>query len=276
MNTANAAIGLDSVVSTPSFKIGSPVTLGVLCLVAASLGAMLGAVLGSKAEQDVVVAEQAASTAAEQATIKHHLAVSTRLEQQLADRNEQLKSLSKVGVLQEANDVDEAGTIGLTRALTADLARMPPDDGRRILAALVREARENGLDPIFLAALIRVETHFDPYATSHVGAMGLMQLMPATAAEVAHKKGIRFSSRQLFNPTVNIQLGSAYIKTLINRFGDVRTALIAYNAGPSLARHAHLSAGVRAYPRNVLAEYERLTMHAHRGTSPVSNAIAAR
>jgi len=268
-------MGLESAAAAPSFKVGSPMILGALCLVAAGLGAMLGAVLGSKAEQQVATVEQAATVAAEQATVKHHLRVSSRLEQQLQKKSDQLNALGKVGVLQEANDVDEAGQIGLTRALAADLARMPPDDARRVLAALVREARENGLDPIFLAAVIRVETHFDPYATSYVGAMGLMQLMPATAAEVAHKKGIRFSSRQLFNPTVNIQLGSAYIKTLINRFGDVRTALIAYNAGPSLARHAHLSAGVRAYPRNVLAEYDRLTFQAHRGTSAVSNAIAA-
>jgi len=47
----------------------------------------------------------------------------------------------------------------------------------------------------------------------------------------------------------------------------VRTALIAYNAGPSLARHRRLSRGVRAYPRNVLSNYERLAWHA-RGTPP--------
>lgn len=272
MGAASAGI-VTAAVGTPSLKIkGSELTLGALCLVAAGLGAMLGAALGSQAEQVSSDAEHKAFTAAGHAISSRQ---EQKLEHQLQQSRDQLEALDRAGVLQEAKDVDEANRLGLAQALDADLARMAPDDARNVLAALVREARDNGLDPLFVAAVIRVETHFDPYATSHVGARGLMQLMPATAAEVAQRKGLHISARQLFNPAVNIKLGSAYLKTLIDRFGDVRTALIAYNAGPSLARHAHLSKGVRAYPRNVIAQYERLTWQARRAEAAGNTAVAS-
>ena len=273
MGATSARLVIGAAVETPSLKLkGSPLTLGILCLIAAGLGAMLGASLGSQAEQEAGEAQHAMSSAARHAVSSRQ---EQKLEQQLQQSRDQLDALGRSGVLQVAKDVEEATRLGLVQALDRDLARMAPDDARSVLAALVREARDNGLDPLFVAAVIRVETHFDPYATSHVGARGLMQLMPATAAEVAQRKGLHITTRQLFNPSINIKLGSAYLKTLIDRFGDVRTALIAYNAGPTLARHAHLSKGVRAYPRNVIAEYERLTWQARRTEAASGTAVAS-
>jgi soluble lytic murein transglycosylase len=82
-------------------------------------------------------------------------------------------------------------------------------------------------DPYFVAALIRQESGFNPYARSRVGAMGLMQLMPRTARQLE-----RVSKRSLFLPETNIRIGTKYIGQLVNRYErDAELALAAYNAG---------------------------------------------
>lgn len=81
-------------------------------------------------------------------------------------------------------------------------------------------------------ALIRQESAFDYTALSPVGARGLMQLMPATAAETARKNGMSYSLDSLFNPDSNVRLGSAYLKQLLDRYkGSYPLALAAYNGG---------------------------------------------
>jgi soluble lytic murein transglycosylase len=100
--------------------------------------------------------------------------------------------------------------------------------------ALVREAAEEfGLDPLLVAALVHRESGFRPEARSRAGARGLMQLMPATAEEVAGKLGLDgYSEAMLEEPRVNLRLGCAYLRELLDRFGgDERVALAAYNAG---------------------------------------------
>jgi soluble lytic murein transglycosylase len=82
-------------------------------------------------------------------------------------------------------------------------------------------------DPFFVAALIRQESGFNPGARSRVGAMGLMQLMPATARHIE-----RTSKRSLMLPETNIRIGTKYIGRLVNRYDrDAELALAAYNAG---------------------------------------------
>lgn len=83
-------------------------------------------------------------------------------------------------------------------------------------------------DPYFVAALIRQESGFNPWARSRVGAMGLMQLMPGTAKRIE-----RISKRSLLIPETNIRIGTKYISRLVNRYHrDAELALAAYNAGP--------------------------------------------
>jgi soluble lytic murein transglycosylase len=83
-------------------------------------------------------------------------------------------------------------------------------------------------DPYFVAALIRQESGFNPWAKSRAGAMGLMQLMPGTARQMER----RVSKRALFLPETNIRLGTRYIAKLVNRYErDAELALAAYNAG---------------------------------------------
>ncbi|WP_343564780.1 lytic transglycosylase domain-containing protein [Kiloniella sp. b19] len=83
-------------------------------------------------------------------------------------------------------------------------------------------------------ALIRQESEMNPEAVSHAGARGLMQLIPTTARNVARNENLPYSKNRLTeDPDYNVRLGSAYLKTLINRFdGTQALALAGYNAGP--------------------------------------------
>ena len=89
------------------------------------------------------------------------------------------------------------------------------------------------LDPHMIYAIARQESAFAPDARSRVGAMGLMQLMPATARQTARKVGVKYRKSELLTPERNIQLGSRYISDLIKRYdGNRILASAAYNAGP--------------------------------------------
>lgn len=90
------------------------------------------------------------------------------------------------------------------------------------------------VDPAFILGIIRQESAFDQHAISRSGALGLMQLMPATAAETASRNGLRHSKAWLTsNPHHNITLGALYIDQMMRRFdGNLTLAIAAYNAGP--------------------------------------------
>lgn len=95
-------------------------------------------------------------------------------------------------------------------------------------------ARERAVNMSLLYAISRQESALYPRAQSPVGARGLMQLMPATAKETAGKIGVPYrSEQQLFDPAMNIRLGSAYLKRLLDVYdGNRILAAAAYNAGP--------------------------------------------
>lgn len=88
-------------------------------------------------------------------------------------------------------------------------------------------------EPEFMLAIARQESSFDPHAKSGVGARGLMQLMPATAAHLAKNLGIRYSHLRLDEPNYNMTLGGYFLGRLTNQFGgSFVLAAAAYNAGP--------------------------------------------
>ncbi len=97
-----------------------------------------------------------------------------------------------------------------------------------------RYAKERQIDVSLLFALARQESALYPKAKSHVGARGLMQLMPATAKYTAKKIGFKYQgTHQLYEPEVNVKLGSAYLKELMDQYDGNRIfASAAYNAGP--------------------------------------------
>jgi soluble lytic murein transglycosylase len=96
-----------------------------------------------------------------------------------------------------------------------------------------QKAQERGLDPYLVLALIRQESLFDARARSPAAALGLMQLIPPTAARVAKQLGLPTPSQDmLFQPEVNIALGTQYLKDLLQRYSNNWfKALAAYNAG---------------------------------------------
>ena len=99
--------------------------------------------------------------------------------------------------------------------------------------AIVRgHARNYRLDPALLAAVIYQESKFRPNVKSTSGAIGLMQLLPDTAEGIAvHTGGSRFRVSDLYNPEINVRYGAWYLRHLLDKYGDERTALAAYNAG---------------------------------------------
>lgn len=100
---------------------------------------------------------------------------------------------------------------------------------------ITASAATHGVDPYLVAAVIRSESSWDPEASSHQGARGLMQLMPETAQDMVAKglvDGKRYSYENLEDPTVNIEYGCAYLSYLLAYFnGATDRAIAAYNAG---------------------------------------------
>jgi soluble lytic murein transglycosylase len=98
---------------------------------------------------------------------------------------------------------------------------------------LVRNAKVQNLDPYVVAALIRQESEFNPKAISHKNAYGLTQLLPATGKQMAKKNGVRrFRTSMLFQPSTNLQLGSRYLRSMLDEWGGKwEQTLASYNAG---------------------------------------------
>jgi len=110
-----------------------------------------------------------------------------------------------------------------------------------LLALIERHALDRGLDPRLVRAVVQVESGYNPAAVSNKGAMGLMQLMPETAADL--------DVTSPFEPDENLRGGTEYLSGLLERFGgDATLALAAYNAGPgAVTRYG----GVPPYPETV-------------------------
>ncbi len=163
----------------------------------------------------------------------------------LADVNHDIASLD-----QKLRTVDALEA----RRETAPDAPLPPS-GDPELDRLIREAGErHGVDPSLISEVVRQESGFHPRAVSPVGAAGLMQLMPATAA--------RLGVTDRFDPAQNIDGGVRYLRSLLDRFnGNVALALAAYNAG----EHRVIQCGwtippiseTQTYVRTILTRYHR-------------------
>jgi hypothetical protein len=137
---------------------------------------------------------------------------------------------------------------------------MPEGIRRRVARAVVEESRAAALDPLLAAAIIDVESGFDPGALSRRGARGLMQLRPTTMAREAARHGM--AAGDPHDPVVNVRLGIRYFRRLVETFDREDRALMAYNAGPnriaSFLQGGRIPARFRVYPARVFAEQRRL------------------
>ena len=114
--------------------------------------------------------------------------------------------------------------------------RLPPDILRVIFPLdywplITKYSETHHLDPYLMAALIAPESTFTADVRSAANAVGLMQLIPATARRYAAKLGLRYSRGMLTQPETNIRLGMRYFRDLMDRFGGAHYALASYNAG---------------------------------------------
>ena len=129
-------------------------------------------------------------------------------------------------------------------------APVPP---AQIDALVQQNAGTWQVDPALIKAVIANESGFDAHATSKVGAQGLMQLMPDTAASL----GVR----DAYDPSQNVAGGARYLRGLLDRFGgDTRRAVAAYNAGPgAVEKYGDVPpyAETQNYVQNVLASYDK-------------------
>lgn len=185
------------------------------------------------------------------------------LRARLAEREAQLQALqARLETYQDEQFYAEAQQNGVAELVKA--SGLPDLQQRRVAVAIVREAKRNNVDPLLVVAVIRCESSFNNYAVSNVGAMGLMQVMPDTGTYLADKAGFPLRrSTNLFDFETNVELGAAYLATLIRDFGALDKALVAYNAGPGLAKRilAKKEARVKfmaGYPAKVVKEYRRL------------------
>ena len=135
--------------------------------------------------------------------------------------------------------------------VAAQRRRAPrPPDGWQYDGLIGLTARQNDLPAALVKAVIAAESAFDPEAISHKGAQGLMQLMPATSAQLGVQDPLR--------PDENVRGGVRYLRALIDRYDDLALALAAYNAGPSAVdRYGGIPPyrETRAYVKRVLTYY---------------------
>ena len=116
---------------------------------------------------------------------------------------------------------------------------------------IIKASEDFKLEKNLIAAIIYTESHFNPEAKSGVGASGLMQLMPGTAAGVAKNIGMTdYSPSRIFEPAVNIRLGSAYFRSVLDsRNNNIDVALSNYNGGPGVAGKFQIALDRSVLPR---------------------------
>jgi soluble lytic murein transglycosylase len=145
--------------------------------------------------------------------------------------------------------------------IEARLARMHtglgPAERSATATAIADEAAHNDLPVELILAVMHTESAFHNFARSSVGALGLMQVMPATGEMLARQHGLDWNGPEtLFDPVANVRLGCRYLAFLRARYGSLDAALAAYNWGPSAIdrRLARGNGLPRKYPTQVLAQ----------------------
>ncbi|MEX2209131.1 MAG: lytic transglycosylase domain-containing protein [Myxococcota bacterium] len=146
----------------------------------------------------------------------------------LPDREAVLPPVPAEAASASSDAIDEVEAL-FARHLTG----LAPFEVRRAAEALIAESKRHRIDPALVLAVMHTESGYYNFARSSVGALGLMQIMPATGEMLAREAGIAWTGPDLlFEPEVNLRLGTRYLSLLYARYGDWNQALAAYNWGP--------------------------------------------
>ena len=138
---------------------------------------------------------------------------------------------------------------GLTKSAQKDLAE-----------TIVHESRHYGFDPELILAVITAESSFNIASRSPKGALGLMQLLPETASEMVGQENPDIVETLLLDPVMNVRLGVRYLAYLVGQFGNLETALTAYNRGiGSVSQRAEdIKSPQDPYADKILRQYHTL------------------
>lgn len=204
--------------------------------------------------QTVTVAEETADADADMRIVKADELDNVGLDElalkELASASEKTPDSPKVNLaiakIHRSND-DNVRALNTLRRSFPDYAQMKPEEMTReqwdvfyplaYWDIIVQESRARNLDPYQVAGLIRQETIFTTRARSSAAAYGLMQVLVPTARLTARKYGVsrEITAETLYEPRLNIQLGTAYLRDQIDKFGRIEYVAAAYNAGPGRA-----------------------------------------
>jgi soluble lytic murein transglycosylase len=202
--------------------------------------------------QTVTVAEETAGADADTRIIKADELDNVGLDElalkELATAGENAPDSPKINLaiakIHRSKD-DNVRALNTLRRSFPDYSQMKPEEMTReqwdvfyplaYWDIIVQESRARNLDPYQVAGLIRQETIFTARARSGAAAYGLMQVLVPTAKLTARKYGVsrEITAETLYEPRLNIQLGTAYLRDQIDKFGRIEYVAAAYNAGPA-------------------------------------------
>ena len=202
----------------------------------------------------VTVAEETAGVEEETRIIKadqlSNIGLNDPALQELAKASEKAPDSPKINLavakIHRSND-NNVNALNALRRSFPDYSQMKPEEMTReqwdvfyplaYWDIIVQESKNRNLDPYQVAGLIRQETIFTTRARSSAAAYGLMQVLVPTGRLTARKYGVgrEITAESLFEPRLNIQLGTAYLRDQIDKFGRIEYVAAAYNAGPGRA-----------------------------------------
>jgi soluble lytic murein transglycosylase-like protein len=139
---------------------------------------------------------------------------------------------------------------------------LSPVDRARVANAIESARQAHQLDPLLVLAIIQQESGFDPDARGHGGSIGLMQVRPFVARDIARRHGIPWTGpRTLLDPAANVSIGACYLGEMFEMYPDPALAIAAYNLGPYRVQRL-VSRGHNPRPKyliSVLARYQVLS-----------------
>lgn len=163
----------------------------------------------------------------------------------------------------DPTEIESSSLIVAREILHERAPQLDPLQKEGVARAVVRAETEHGLPALLVLALIEQESHFRPKVSGPRGAIGLMQIRPYVARDLARRHGIPWQGiHTLTDPVKNVRLGTLYLAEMRKRFDDTHLAMAAYNIGPTAVRK-RISRGLSVkgpYVTGVLRRYHSMRL----------------